>query len=62
MEKSNKDAIRDMAIQVTEYLLDNYPYLLASGVMETKEGHYTEQTWELQDAITESISENLNKV
>ena len=51
----NKDEIRDVSIQVTEYLLDNIPTLLAEGVTEVN-GEYTEGTWMLQDAITESLT------
>ena len=51
----NKDEIRDVSIQVTEYLLDNVPTLLDEDVMEVN-GEYTEGTWMLQDAITESLT------
>ena len=51
----SRDQLRDVSIQVTEYLLDNIPTLLADDVMEVN-GEYTEGTWMLQDAITESLT------
>ena len=51
----NKDQIRDVSIQVTEYLLDNMPTLLDEDVMEVN-GEYTEGTWMSQDAITEALT------
>ena len=54
----DKDQIRDVAIEVTEYLLDNAPTLLDEGVMEV-DGEYTEGTWMLQDAITDVLTKIL---
>ena len=51
----DKDQIRDVAIEVTEYLLDNAPTLLDEGVLEV-DGEYTEGTWILQDAITDVLT------
>ena len=51
----DKDQIRDVAIEVTDYLLDNAPTLLDEGVMEV-DGEYTEGTWILQDAITDVLT------
>lgn len=51
----SRDQIRDVSIQVTEYLLDNMPTLLGEDVMEVN-GEYTEGTWMLQDAITEALT------
>ena len=56
----DKDQIRDVAIEVTEYLLDNAPTLLDEGVMEV-DGEYTEGTWILQDAITDVITKIFSK-
>jgi hypothetical protein len=57
----DKDQIRDVAIEVTEYLLDNAPTLLDEGVMEV-DGEYTEGTWILQDAITDVLTKIFSKV
>jgi len=54
----DKDQIRDVAIEVTDYLLDNAPTLLDEGVMEV-DGEYTEGTWMLQDAITDVLTKIL---
>jgi len=57
----DKDQIRDVAIEVTDYLLDNAPTLLDEGVMEV-DGEYTEGTWILQDAITDVLTKIFSKV
>jgi len=54
----DKDQIRDVAIEVTDYLLDNAPTLLDEGVLEV-DGEYTEGTWILQDAITDVLTKIL---
>ena len=56
----DKDQIRDVAIEVTDYLLDNAPTLLDEGVMEVN-GEYTEGTWILQDAITDVLTKIFSK-
>ncbi len=56
----NQDEIRDVAIHVTEYLLDNAPTLLDEDVLEDVNGEYTEGTWMLQDAITDAITSKFN--
>jgi len=56
----DKDQIRDVAIEVTDYLLDNAPTLLDEGVMEV-DGEYTEGTWILQDAITDVLTKIFSK-
>jgi len=55
----DKDQIRDVAIEVTDYLLDNAPTLLDEGVLEDVNGEYTEGTWMLQDAITDVLTKIL---
>ena len=57
----DKDQIRDVAIEVTDYLLDNAPTLLDEGVLEDVNGEYTEGTWMLQDAITDVLTKILSK-
>jgi hypothetical protein len=56
----DKDQIRDVAIEVTDYLLDNAPTLLDEGVLEV-DGEYTEGTWILQDAITDVLTKIFSK-
>lgn len=55
-----QDEIRDVAIHVTDYLLDNVPTLLNEDVLEVN-GEYTEGTWMLQDTITEALTLILSK-
>ena len=55
----DKDQIRDVAIEVTDYLLDNAPTLLDEDVLEDVNGEYTEGTWLLQDAITDVLTKIL---
>ena len=55
----DKDQIRDVAIEVTDYLLDNAPTLLDEDVLEDVNGEYTEGTWMLQDAITDVLTKIL---
>ena len=57
----DKDQIRDVAIEVTDYLLDNAPTLLDEDVLEDVNGEYTEGTWMLQDAITDVLTKILSK-
>lgn len=52
--KFTEDDIRDIAIKVTEELLDKHPHLLSTYVHEV-DGQYTDGAWELQDAIFEAI-------
>lgn len=52
----NKDDILDVAILVTEHLLDNAPELLSRDVMEV-DGKYTELTFHLQDCIEDALAE-----
>ena len=51
-----KDDILDVAILVTEYLLDNAPELLSRDVLEV-DGKYTELTFHLQDCIEDALAE-----
>lgn len=54
------DEIRDIAILVTEHLLDYAPDLLSESVAEVR-GEYTQETFDLQDTITEALTEILPK-
>jgi len=54
------DEIRDIAILVTEHLLDYAPDLLSESVAEVR-GEYTQETFDLQDTITEALTEILSK-
>tara|TARA_R100001510_G_scaffold33304_1_gene29818 strand:- start:9224 stop:9403 length:180 start_codon:yes stop_codon:yes gene_type:complete len=54
------DEIRDIAILVTEHLLDYAPDLLSKSVAEVR-GEYTQETFDLQDTITEALTEILSK-
>jgi hypothetical protein len=60
-----KDDIRDLAILVTEHLLDYAPYLLSDSVAEVRneegETEYTRDTFDLQDTIFEAITKNLKQ-
>ena len=49
-----KDDILDVAILVTEHLLDNAPELLNRDVLEV-DGQYTELTFHLQDSIADAL-------
>jgi hypothetical protein len=51
-----KDDILDVAILVTEHLLDKAPELLNRDVMEV-DGKYTELTFHLQDSIEDALAE-----
>lgn len=48
--------IKDVAILVTEYLLDNAPELLGDDVREVN-GEYTQDTFDLQDSIEDALAE-----
>jgi len=48
--------IKDVAILVTEYLLDNAPELLSDDVREVN-GEYTQDTFDLQDSIEGALTE-----
>ena len=48
------DEIRDIAILVTEHLLDHAPDLLSDSVAEVR-GEYTQDTFDLQDTIFEAL-------
>ena len=52
----DKDDILDVAILVTEHLLDKAPELLSRDVMEV-DGKYTELTFHLQDSIEDALAE-----
>jgi len=54
--KFTEDDIRDIAIKVTERLLDKHAYLLSASVHEVGE-QYTDDTWALQDAIFEALKD-----
>lgn len=47
---------KDLAVWVTEYLLDNAPHLLAPEVLEVNK-KYTDSTFELQDEIEEATNQ-----
>jgi len=51
-----KDDIRDVAILVTEHLLDKAPELLSDDVREVN-GEYTQDTFDLQDSIEDALAE-----
>ena len=51
-----KDDILDVAILVTEHLLDKTPELLSPDVMEV-DGKYTELTFHLQDSIEDALAQ-----
>lgn len=61
----NKDDIRDLAILITEDLLDYAPDLLSDRVAEvwTDSGdiEYTEATFDLQDCIFDALLKNLKR-
>jgi len=48
--------ILDVAILVTEHLLDKAPELLSPDVMEV-DGKYTELTFHLQDSIEDALAQ-----
>jgi hypothetical protein len=48
--------ILDVAILVTEHLLDKAPELLSPDVLEV-DGKYTELTFHLQDSIEDALAE-----
>jgi hypothetical protein len=54
------DDIRDVAILVTEHLLDNAPTLLSDEVREVN-GEYTQDTFGLQDSINNALNQILIK-
>ena len=51
-----KDDIRDVAILVTEHLLDYAPDLLSDKVAEVR-GEYTQDTFDLQDCIFDALAQ-----
>jgi hypothetical protein len=55
-----KDDIRDLAILITEDLLDYAPDLLSDSVAEVR-GEYTQDTFDLQDCIFDALLKNLNR-
>ena len=55
-----KDDIRDVAILVTEHLLDYAPDLLSDRVAEDR-GEYTKDTFDLQDTIFEALLKNIKQ-
>ena len=57
-KEMTKDDIRDVAILVTEHLLDYAPDLLHPDVAEVRD-EYTPATFDLQDTITEALTEIL---
>jgi hypothetical protein len=54
----SKDDIRDLAILITEDLIDNASYLLSESVKEVN-GEYTQDTFDLQDCIEDALTKNL---
>lgn len=56
----NKDDIRDLAILITEDLLDYAPDLLSDSVAEVR-GEYTQDTFDLQDCIFEALVKNIKQ-
>lgn len=60
MKKYTEDDARDIAISIVVELLDNYPYLLSQSTIEI-DGEYTDDTFELQDVITEIITKRITK-
>ena len=55
-----KDDIRDLAILITEDLLDYAPDLLSDRVAEVR-GEYTQDTFDLQDCIFEALAKHLKR-
>ena len=55
-----KDDIRDLAILLTEDLLDYAPHLLSDSVAEVR-GEYTQDTFDLQDCIFDALLKNLKR-
>ena len=53
-----RDDIRDLAILVTEDLLDYAPDLLSDSVAEVR-GEYTQDTFDLQDCIFDALLKNI---
>lgn len=56
----DNDQLRDIAILVTEHLLDYAPDLLNESVAEVR-GEYTQETFDLQDTIHEALKNILNQ-
>ena len=60
-----KDDIRDVAILVTEHLLDYAPDLLSDKVAEvwadSGDIEYTSETFDLQDTIFEALLKNIKQ-
>jgi len=58
--------IKDVAILITEYLLDNAPELLSDKVAEvwSESGdiEYTQETFDLQDNIEDALTEIITSV
>ena len=54
------DDMRDLAILVTEDLIDYAPHLLNESVREVK-GEYTEDTFDLQDCIFDALVKNFKQ-
>jgi hypothetical protein len=52
--------ILDVAILVTEYLLDKAPELLSQDVLEV-DGKYTELTFHLQDSIEDALAQIIKR-
>tara|TARA_R100000654_G_scaffold9220_2_gene21385 strand:- start:1364 stop:1537 length:174 start_codon:yes stop_codon:yes gene_type:complete len=55
-----KDDIRDLAILITEDLLDYAPDLLSESVAEVR-GEYTPDTFDLQDCIFDALLKNIKQ-
>jgi len=55
-----KDDIRDLAILITEDLLDYAPDLLSDSVAEVR-GEYTPDTFDLQDCIFDALLKNIKQ-
>lgn len=56
----SRDDIRDLAILITEDLLDYAPHLLTDSVQEVR-GEYTEDTFNLQDCICDALHKHIKK-
>jgi hypothetical protein len=56
----SKDDIRDLAILITEDLIDYAPHLLSDSVQEVN-GEYTQDTFDLQDCITDILTKHINR-
>lgn len=58
MKKYTEDDARDIAVDIVVQLLDSYPFLVSDSVIEVA-GEFTEDTFLLQDVITEIIKKHI---